>query len=195
MKSINIPTDNLYKFIAIFGLVILITSFYLENSLVEKMTEIVRNDLNRFDNHMKFINEINSNLASLQMSYHDLISQKNRIDSLSLTLQDDYLTNSKLMDKAIISLERDLMANNRLLGINENNLDIEKIKNETLFDLQNQIYDYNDSNFRRLSIMKIISVGMISLGFSLWYFKNQKYLDLEIKLRLLKLKEEISELN
>ena len=153
MDITKFPTDNLYKFLAIFGLVILIISVYypfqLQNQF-EKLNADIRTDLD--------------------LLHDSVLRQKDRINSLnelvdsSSNKNNEYLLSSQKEEK--------IKANNFKKDISI----IEKNNNEII----NINYELNIFKYIASVLIPLGSLMMI-VGFYFWYTKLQRYQDIILK--------------
>ena len=189
MQIPNIPTDNLYKFMAITGLLIILISmgFFIYSStnikrdIIESRykVDILRLDVEYWSNDIielkrlieeDFFSKLDSN-ELLRLNITDT-SRKS-----SILLYDYYLKSTKIKDtnlKAAVSVWRESLK--RTIDIKKNVINLE-------YNL-NQI-DLKMNLLKRYSAISLIGclVGMLltMIGFWLWYKKHQKYQDRLIK--------------
>lgn len=149
--KIPLPTDNLYKFIALFGLTLVILSFIpFYHSYKVKIEEI----------------EVIANFNKLKPQSDRLI-----IYIKSLLAEKDYEPEGNLAPKSLLIKEY-----NKLympIEIELNKLEIQTLKNAELKKLVRAELI--------LSIMILLmGVGFMFFGFKHWYYKLQKYQDMII---------------
>jgi len=166
MSLPNIPTDNLYKFMAIAGLVLFISANTLyvidNNKIADTAQEWLRNG-SIYTFEQKTLNtEINS-------------SQK-RIKELENTMR-TAKPQEKQTISAEISSEKDLVKNNnnKLKEVNKNIISLNNSLNIDRFK--------KEAEEAKLTTLIVDVVGLLSIffGFSLWYNRLQKYQDIMIK--------------
>ena len=167
MNLPDIPTDNLYKFMAIFGLVLIVATnvivFIAGNSIMNLGTSLLQSAaVSTYD--QKAINEEKTNAQRLS-------------DNLTKTLA---TTSSQQQQVLItqIAKEQDIVTND----------------NSKLIDVNNPILKFNESkelvkwvNLEEKLLLIFIGAGnaigivVAFYGFVLWYMKLQKYQDKMIK--------------
>ncbi|OGU81659.1 MAG: hypothetical protein A2W11_00445 [Ignavibacteria bacterium RBG_16_35_7] len=162
MDISKFPTDNLYKFIAIFGLVIFIVSYFYPTILYNKV--------------LYQSAEINADLETLEQK---ITSQENLIKFLQKL--SDKATN-KNKDTIIKSLFEEKV---KLTTFN-NELQETKKKHYILTSKTDEWEHWAD-----LALWSQVIGGlMMILGFYFWYFKLQRYQDIIIKNEAMKIKNE-----
>jgi hypothetical protein len=154
------PTDNLYKFLAIFGLVIFIISYFYPIYLVNDL-KVLATDLKMDEKYL--YEKLNK---ELYQSKHLLESK-------------DTLKNKQL----ILEL------------FNENIITIDSLENEAnQYEKRVENYNIKSKQVERwldnALAGKLIGLMLMIIGFSLWYFKLQKYQDIIIKNEAMKIKNE-----
>ncbi len=166
MNIPNLPTDNLYKFIALFGLILYISStyFYIKNN---------------FD----YSNYQNENIAKIE-HLNSLILEAESTKNLRIKLMKDSLSfNGKFFD--MVNNEEEYL----LRKIDEFSPKFYLLKNE----IESRKFEFELLN-KILLFSIILSVFILYIGFHLWYHKIQKHIDLEFKLDYLKNLKEYNKL-
>lgn len=164
MKFLVPPTDNLYKFMAIFGLVLIGLSYFVSDLYLDEKHEINRDFSNYSidaENTEKEYNIAMTNYDSLENRIIEL-EKLEKYDSIQKvkSLQDYYrdrvIKYSRLWSKEAIEGKK-------------------LIKRDDYNALKEEVYGH----YSKL-LFAIGSVLMIA-GFFFWYFKYQKYIDAETK--------------
>ncbi|GAA4970330.1 hypothetical protein [Algibacter aquimarinus] len=163
MNISTIPTDNLYKFIAIFGLAIFISSFFLvKDTDLEKRDKagseyVIAKDL--MDFNLKRYNE--------SKEVYDYLGDK--LQSFKISKETDldvFLDHRKDFDESC-----DLM-NLRYQEYYDSYRDL------LMKQFNNKFYeDLIKFNKSRSSNLIILGSILIVIGFLLWYYKHQRYID------------------
>lgn len=177
IKSPEIPTDNLYKFIAIFGLTIFISSiyffittqqtFYLQlEERNKKHSEYLLRDAKNNTKKVSLENSLRIKELFIESKYQFSPSSINNKNALQ-----HFKGNAELM----FHLNE---YNNLQLSINELNDEInsEKNKNDDEFEK-----DISNNYINSIGILGAIGLAMIFFGFKFWYSKTQKFVDLHLK--------------
>lgn len=196
------PTDNLYKFLAISGLLLIVLSFvpnYFNFQLWEQKYEYLKT-LDIYVAELEKYNEdygkFNTRLKELNQKYDESIESYKKHNELGSDIEKelkeknfqkaDELYKSYLSDKKIIQDRqnniKELKTNieNEKKEIDKKTIEI-KVKKAEIDKTKNLIEHYNEeiSRLRALSIL-IFVLGIIAAisGFFLWYYRIQKYDDL-----------------
>ena len=160
IPSISPPTDNLYKFVALFGLGLFILSIVNQSKhrsdLIKSKIEVERMQQRIFDT----IQVYQSPNLSTQQKLQDDIAHYNHVQNMFSQLDE-------LEDFIMKSPHIPLRAKNLIVT----EIDIIEIRSEVI-ERQEQF------NW----LLMISSIGLILVGFTLWYFLDQKWRDKEIKL-------------
>lgn len=162
MNLPNLPTDNLYKFLTIFGLVIIIFAIVADYFLIESL----------YDRTINFEKIINTNNQS----------SKELLANLTLVEQKLTLTEAALKKGDMSFQEEESLVN--ALGENVNALYKKKaeVENLKITDLEIKRADMDIKTAKYFfPLLSAIGVILAIFGFKLWYDRLQKYLDLEIK--------------
>jgi len=175
-KIPEVPTDNLYKFIAIFGLAIFSLAVYafVDNQQVfeESIEESNKTQAKAlFEESQNVSKEIilDERIKILHMK----IKFKYGINNTSTISEKDY---QKIEDKEQFENDYDNLKEIELqrLLLHDN-----KFHSKLASDkIHNSVTTY--STFP-IGILTLIGIILMSGGFSLWYYRTQKYYDREIK--------------
>ncbi len=190
-----IPTDNLYKFIAIFGLVLLIFT----NTILPNTFKIENQE--KFNQNTSYISETEDKIIELKKLQELTIKPLNKVDKIEIR---------KLSDLRDPIIERETMNyKTRIKSIKYINVDDEleksfeklkyNIKDKKLLEtirlqvaeiqflydsIDSHILEY-DSLYKKQSYIKkflnVFSYIVMCLGFYLWYDNTQKYQDMILK--------------
>ncbi|NML68226.1 hypothetical protein HHL23_00160 [Chryseobacterium sp. RP-3-3] len=175
-KTPDIPTDNLYKFISIFGLAIFSLSIYI---LV--------------NNQQSFENSINNS----NISHSKILLEKSQNDSKRIIL-DEKIEMRRIKIKVNYGIENTLkISESEYSKINNKEdfeRDYEKLKE---FELDNLLLGdtafHTEKNLKKnqenikvytaipILILSIIGIVLMVVGFSLWYYRTQKHYDKELR--------------
>ncbi len=208
MNLPNPPTDNLYKFVAIFGLVLFIASIYLYSEIKDEKSIKTQKALQilplKSDLAMEKLNksilqrEAEENNTSLNSK---ILMEKETVDSVEDELLLIDKTNVEKLDKRldlsmqlvqktidIVKLQDE--KNKAVSEFNKNieysNINMNEIKNELERIDKNgdELADYYASIEKvdrwsaLLSFSGVIGFFMMILGFYFWYVRVQKYQDI-----------------
>ncbi|MCK5401105.1 MAG: hypothetical protein KAJ28_05675 [Flavobacteriaceae bacterium] len=163
MNISALPTDNLYKFIALFGLAVFFSSFFLvtdddlENRDKTGTEYVLANELKKF-NQVEY-DIIKKYTDSIFDIHEDLVGSAEYTEELLLKHQNEDIENMQVVSNKY----QKLIKSKRALWEKEfnSNFFINLIK-----------YKNKQSSF----LLTFGGVLMI-IGFSLWYFKLQRYID------------------
>ena len=172
------PTDNLYKFIAISGLMLLILSFvpeYLSFRYVEKLVE--------YENHQKrFITEIKAATNEREKLNERLNNYNEQLEKIVKDLNE---TRKAVNKKELIDQADEIIKNSNELSEYNKKLDQEFKKlflTKNDLDTEGTMLDTYDDEIKYLKdlsrIIFIVGCLLIIFGFSTWYYKVQKPNDL-----------------
>ncbi len=209
----GLPTDNLYKFVAIFGLLILLAgNYFLLTKIIESDIEIteIGEDLEYLEQRLG--PEIDSMLENIKASESLAKTEKAAEEARKLELAarklleevrelqakgTDRETIGKIRKRAdniehlLYETETDLIIAKDQIEEKMQRLDEIRNKLEKHGEILRQISRKNtllgvkvdhEEEFKRLmNIGNVVGLGLIVVGFSLWYTKVQKYMDLRIK--------------
>lgn len=177
IKSPEIPTDNLYKFIALFGLTIFISSVYFFISTQQNFYSQLEENNRK---HAEFLLKDSKNFSRQ-------IYLENQLRIKELAIESKYqfspyaLNNNKAVQyfKKNTSLELDLKEFFDL------RLKLHELDDEINSDKRN-----NDNEFKKdisnnyltaIGVLSFMGFLMIFVGFKLWYIKTQKYIDQQLE--------------
>lgn len=153
----KLPTDNLYKFIALFGLVLFSFGHYSKIRMEwENHRTVAKNNAEIIYNN-KMQDSLRKKLTELQngpVEINVLVAGK-----LCQSKEDAMV----LFQERILQLEEDA----KRLGITQTELKCDS--------------DFISKSWISLNSMIWFGLLMIITGFLLWYFKLQKYLDKQVK--------------
>lgn len=187
-EQIRPPTDNLYKFLAIFGLALCLASFWLNQKSLENRIALIQEkhiaESERANASVEFYRRTGEahQLARMEIFKH---SRQNRLQEIKPlwseedaedveTPQPDPLTTKEisLLDEEVVEKTKEVEMIGRKLEA------IEKSKSAT-----------------QTLRTGCLSVGVVLMifGFSLWYVKSQKLLDELLKLQVSELKSHSKE--
>lgn len=177
MQVPNVPTDNLYKFMALSGVLLLTLSvgYYLhrismhdvENANLrvgkEKLHQTMKNWGMKLDARNFYVNKL---IAGSELELKNENPDIQKLKEISQKLSKEY---SNLIDnRSIIERDMDLFT--------DRSMDLR---------LQSELADASVSATKRigeiLPFMACLGLILIYSGFALWYLKLQKYQDLKIK--------------
>lgn len=170
MNIPNLPTDNLYKFVALAGTIIVIVCFYLPFKLTSDISyEIINLEEQREILEEKLRYLVNSS-EELQESVSDLEADVEHMDSNDTESVQEY--NSKLLEmmteqKKIISVTQKIKIERIKLSFNTKR--IERRSFESIVTSAFFIF------------FEIIGFVMAIYGFKFWYKYVQRYQDLYLK--------------
>jgi hypothetical protein len=163
MDISKFPTDNLYKFLAIFGLVIQILMFWYYDKIVSEAVTLQTEILADTD----FIN-------GKKHSSLDLIEQLEELNNKAHIKNRD----------SIINL---IVTENKKLAVYKDELSLAEKKRVILDEKK----DYVHMWLKFAYVINAIGLILMVAGFLLWYHKLQKYQDIIIKNEAMKIKNEI----
>lgn len=214
MNIPNLPTDNLYKFIALSGLAIYVFSIVYPIHLIEQYSELnheIRTDIAKSeiesDRISQSLNALKDRLKDIKESY-DLgeveVSKFGEEDMKELkekSKDPDYREYIKFWrenrDYLIPNLEELNEVERLNLEIDEkhylhmlNNVDIVE-SNRRLEELDRRI----DATNMISKVGHVLGGIMIIFGFTCWYTRVQRVLDLKLRAELLKASDELEKAN
>jgi|SRR5690606_13319788 len=191
MNLPNIPTDNLYKFIAIFGLIGLLYAYYLHDTTrilqLNNFKESIEENNKKHAEKIKFLLQEATDLTENHRAFLEKnLNEKIKFDSLK------YASNGNLAPIEIIKGMHYLNYKIQIDSIeiiklkSQKNIPyIEIYKSEIKMAnlIQKQFDDLLMDRFDRIILLHLISSFLIVFGFWKWYFKYQQYIDAEIKIK------------
>jgi len=196
MDPTKLPTDNLYKFMAIAGLLIIAVStifwwqqaHVLEESISQTSTEMAQlnSKMTELDHRMEMLGPLMNTQDLLQKTIDTAISDFKKdteaFHTKQLTqreLEERYLNYQKIVSTAQASLAENrprfeaVVKESEQLQLNRDLLKVQETKKDlarTNFELATQVL-----------ITGMLVGAVISLaGFILWYFKLQRHLDMAV---------------
>lgn len=178
MNGLQVPTDNLYKFMAIAGVVTGLTCTYLEVTLRGDMSK-------RWYEHLTKYSSIDSALNSIDRDANTSMDQVAEIEKRTNALvEHDKQARSERERREITSTAQELWSATEALRLRD--LESEKrsdaVKERiTAERLDRDWLKYLDARTHAYSIM-LINLALLGYlvsvaGFYLWYARVQKYLD------------------
>lgn len=165
----NLPTDNLYKFIALSGLALFIFNIYYSNEQITRINDRI------YQEKLK--------VAEWSLNVDFLEEESNEIERII----DSYLNgkenkNDVILDKVIINITKDeLIERVNLLNSKRQQAKIESKKIMISLDYTKKLVIKAERQTKRLIILSFVSFFNIILGFSMWYMKLQRPMDNRIK--------------
>ncbi|TDT44961.1 hypothetical protein CLV90_2040 [Maribacter spongiicola] len=166
MNVPNLPTDNLYKFMAIFGLIIFVFSLYLITSLRSNANDLIIQYNHENSNFNRRYDKVWEEYNQLLEKYHI----ERNTDSINVIIS---AKDSTELKEIIKSLRQAELAIEKVEADNvQYKLEKEKNKIEYLI---------NSSDSWEMKILFLFGLIMMNIGFFLWYHKNQIYIDAETK--------------
>lgn len=194
----NLPTDNLYKFIALSGVLLAVFCIYSINT---SMTEVARKATKL---EMETL-EMKVDAELLKERIQELHIELNHLDSI-LDLKELEFDNQDLVEgnlfiklknknyrdyyKFIIDYRENIQPEYRKhLEISNTNSEIallndEQYKSSIILDRKLKLLErYNDEverNLYRWFTGLVLSLIIAGVGFYMWYFKVQRFLDLKV---------------
>jgi len=199
MEIPNLPTDNLYKFMALAGLTVIIISF----SLMSHFTNTIKNEKNEIELEICQLNAEKSGTEKKRLAlYNELIALKcdllrykpDTIEKIvDLNELNRKLQNANYRDfkEFYFKYQDQLMPQERLFReISEKSKVIEdydynnQIK-DAIIQKKSSFYSEKEDDLKRLRFIEFLSIAfgafISAYGFLFWYFKMQKYLDKKLK--------------
>lgn len=165
MNIPTLPTDNLYKFIAIFGLILTALSFYVREIPFDerhRLNKEMRNYNIKMDGYVELRNSIDSTDLIIHkfMEQFDVEPARKYLDSVDLYMRVNENLKKDYAD--YVHVARDL-------------------KNEGKSILSYLEYNDEKVDYYNRYAKGLLFVGgfLIFLGFSLWYHRHQRYIDAE----------------
>lgn len=169
MNMPNVPTDNLYKFLSISGLIILFFAivlpqyaiFQLEMRLIDAKT-----------NQEKF--EIEREMVKTSI---DRVMLEQQVNDTVLMLSEVSGESSSKLEATKI---KELLAEHERLAVEINKLNQLAMSqiDQSAINEKNKLMLSRIKSLSSLSVfMMLIGVLVTILGFSMWYYKTQRFLD------------------
>lgn len=179
------PTDSLYKFIAIFGMLLVALPFFIYPSLNETeknyitmtaQTQMMSVDLGLISSDLDRNNAESDDISKQLRELESTVYTKKTYDLLSREERDFF-------EKVIKS------ANDRLRVLGERHDQLQSkvresqkllIEKDAESKKTNIDVEYNARLEKMLPWVSGIGGGLVFVGFYLWYIKLQRYIDIEI---------------
>lgn len=159
IPTISPPTDNLYKFVALFGLGI----FILGNiNMSAHRSDLIKSKIQ--------VEEIQKNIFDSLFQFQTLdIERQFELQGNIIIYEhvDDMVSQLDILEAEILASE----------------VIPEKLKNQIVTDID--IIEIQSSMIHRTeklnNLMLLLSIGLIIVGFTLWYLKDQRWQDKNVK--------------
>jgi TM2 domain-containing membrane protein YozV len=184
MNLPSLPFDNLYKFIAIFGLSILILSYYFVGKQHQEYFEKQLNTINMLKTKV-----IKDSLMAEEIEY---LSKTDEIAKMLFEIKHGIKLDSifsdykrgKLRNEDILKIGEELLNGNKRLfemkkALYESKIRTQEIENYNTTIQKMRKYRMNNTFIYLCGV--IIGAIFSAIGFWLWYTKCQKYIDNEFK--------------
>ena len=207
----NLPTDNLYKFIALFGLLIIFTTlfgggYYVLNINIEIEEQRMRvlREFAEIENLNRYYDEMEESLSNLD----SLLTAKEIYDTFGHSDYKTFMENSHNRDfrEQVAFVHEFVPKSFKLVEVKQR---LESKMQETkdrIIDLQNSpgvnpIYSINEPNSKielrnaiitYAGLLLLLGVTIATFGFYKWYFIVQKPMDKLREIELSLAKEKIS---
>ncbi len=207
MNIPNLPTDNLYKFIALSGIIITLFCSIIPHIILNEIIDDIdtiqteRGELefeiakleDRSDELEKDIDMVNSLLSKYE--YDDSTNRVVNLDDLNENLSDpeyrDYLQ-FKFDNEYDIFPVLKLHEKTKELSLEIKELHHGVLLKSYQMNRKSELFKKRTKRINKINISwvlgQLVGIFMMILGFNLWYFRVQKLLDK-------KLKKEVEELN
>lgn len=199
MNLPSLPTDNLYKFIAIAGLVLIIFSLWYLN----ETSNVVLRDSQEYKNKFKLLSIEQKHLMSDLTCLKEIINEKK--EAVHDSIQETKFDESKDTSDAspYINLWARLQSNKDtdLISITQSFSEL-IIKQRELEKIEIELEDYEsryDNSLIQWKTYKVLfwvilldGIFLMFLGFFLWFKKHQQYQDFLLKDEYEKRKESTS---
>lgn len=153
MNIPSIPTDNLYKFIAIFGLIIFFSGIYLNFERSQNIEQIAKELF------------ISQELDSWATSRKEYALELVKNDSTTFT-KEEHIAHYMLRVDSVINLEL---------------VRLGKKPTSNLYEIKYEMFLLKEKYNIIYKILIYIGIILMVIGFGLWYFKHQRYIDAEKK--------------
>ena len=175
MNIPRLPTDNLYKFMAIFGLILFGGSIYLSILSADK----------KFESDDKLIILKNQyELDSAVYEFQERISNA-KLEKLERDFERDH--NEEIDRKLFLEAQQAIVNGSKIIASKEK---LNQAEREAAFNKERSRHYEFISN-----VLMILGSFLIVFGFSLWYYFHQKYIDAEQKWKGEIFAEQIKEKN
>jgi len=199
MEIPNLPTDNLYKFIALSGVFIIvffISMYVLRSTKLRENLDKITTEIGELQFEKLLLIEKDS---ILNVDLKDLESKLDRYKTGSTELKFDLSEISKpILDpnkreafRFFFTYESEILPERKILDdillrkkLSDENEEKLRIKTNKIYLMSNQTIE-DIKSLRRFSILMSLGIFIGSFlainGFILWYQKVQKYLDIRIR--------------
>jgi len=204
----NLPTDNLYKFIALTGSILFLFCWVYPLSRIEKIENermLLAKDIARIEIEQKVLlensNELNENLELLKKEMYETYGNIDSLRKIDPIRIDIYKFKEKLKNKDYreylkFTYDYEKQLYPEIKKVEEFNKTMNEIKNKTnelrinsveLSSKHMQLCEKvrQEKSWNKLSVIGIILGIIISgCGFTLWYYKVQLPLDIELRQKI-----------
>ena len=190
----SFPTDNLYKFMAIFGLLIFFLSFYIIAIDKEELQALETKLSLAMDNvefqHKTLNKELTNYINEQELAYPILQNLNNEVNEILNTVKTDggklsHFDNSEILGRVEkIEYTHDkfnekISIQNKIIKESEYKVkESEILKKRYILEWENLTNRY-DRNIWVGWILFTFGLSLMVFGFRLWYTKHQIYLDAE----------------
>ena len=169
------PTDNLYKFISIFGLVVSVLAFvYVETKSLENTQEIYQLNSEQ--------RQVIIEKAKVDRKRHTIKERIDEFHKKSNSKSPSYVNDTVIVWTKVIAGPKDLVDESKSIsGLIEDLRisELEYAKKETEISDKQKLIDLktseNEKVFEWIDILLPFGVFLTLIGFVLWYNKSQKY--------------------
>jgi hypothetical protein len=187
----KLPTDNLYKFISLFGLTLIVSYLFLgynNESELQKETNNLKYEVDLISFEIESVNnerkEYIKNIAELcETEVCDCRIIKKSNYNIQLSFKEKGCDSNGIIDE-IIKLQDLIKIDSRKVY---SKIDTITAK-ENLIARKKEIYILQEN---KIFVFFIVGITMAIIGFLMWYFKVQKYEDLILKKQSEDLKNDI----
>lgn len=177
----SLPTDSLYKFLAIVGVVLCLAAAYFPT--------------HNFTEYKKFEVELNTDVERLNMKrYHSEVTLDRIRRTIDIYCALTNTTNNYHVSDTMIVIPRGVsgspIIDQTLQELSELRNNFLKLKDEVAADdiaikyrqeLQKEYIEVNDMVDKAAEYGFFVGLFMTALGFTLWYYRVQRYQDIIIK--------------
>ncbi len=175
------PTDNLYKFISIFGLVVSVVAFiYVETKSFENTQEIYQLNSEK--------RQLLIEKSKLERKKYALKQRLSDFDKKANSKSPSVMNDTVIVWTKVISGPKDLVDESTSISqlIEELRIaELDYLKKETEIEDKQSVIDLktskNEKIFEWIDILLPFGVFLTVIGFLLWYNKSQKYQDIILK--------------
>jgi len=175
--SKNLPTDNLYKFLALFGLALFISSFFIPDWYNEKIwdyREYLQKEQENYETR------IESSLSKMEMSVNSIVDSRDKLLDIINENKDIY-SEQELKESIVEYREMQQQVSesyDKLISTIKTSQEGVNSFNESLLQINKKRTDEWIKESGQLTKFCLIA-GLVLMiaGFILWYKKTQRYLD------------------